>query len=45
MGHTVRVHASGVEGLVREVAPADVLAALRDELATLEINALLGAHR
>jgi hypothetical protein len=45
MGHTVRVHASGVEGLVHEVAPADVLAALRDELATLEINALLGAHR
>ena len=45
MGHTVHVHTSGVEGLVHEVAPADVLVALRDELATLELDALLGAHR
>jgi hypothetical protein len=45
MGHTVRVHTSGVEGLVHEVSTADVLAALRDELATLETDALLRAHR
>jgi hypothetical protein len=44
MGHTVRVHARGVEGLVNDVSIPDVLEALRDELADLEFAALRGAR-
>jgi hypothetical protein len=45
MGHTVCVHVGGVEGLFYEVPTVDVLEALRDELTTLEIDALLRVHR
>jgi hypothetical protein len=45
MRHAVRVRVSGVEGLAYEVPTVDVLEALRDELTTLEIDALLLAHR
>jgi hypothetical protein len=42
MAHTVRVHARGVEGLAHDVSVTDVLEALRDELADLELDALRG---
>jgi hypothetical protein len=43
MAHTVRVYAGGVEGLASDVRVADVIDALRNELADLEFAALRGA--
>jgi hypothetical protein len=40
MGHTVRVHARGVEGLAHDVSVPAVLEALRDEPTELELAAL-----
>jgi hypothetical protein len=44
MAHTVRVHAGGVEGLAHDVRVEDVIDALRDELADLELASLRGAR-
>ena len=44
MAAVLQVRVGGVQGLVREVPVADVLAALREQMFDLEANVLLGAN-